>query len=76
MEQNSESTDIGWIVSAIKETRLFWLEVYNANHIAGYIMLFAVFFLAGYALYVWGERGKQKSLDCRVVWKQRSRRHK
>lgn len=76
MEQESTSGDVGWIASAIREVRLFWLDVYAANHIAGYVMLFAVFFLVGYALYVWGERGKQKSLDRRVERKRRSRRRK
>lgn len=76
MEQDAKEEQLGWLASAIRETRLFWREVYDVNHLAGYIMLFACFFLIGYALYVWGQRGKQKDLDKRVEKKRRNRRRK
>lgn len=52
-----------WLPSAIKEIHLFWLDVHAVNPIAGYLLLFSVFFLIWYALYSLNPWAKGKKID-------------
>lgn len=71
---NCSNTD-GWIASSIDQTRLFWNDVYHTNNVAGYLMLFACFFLVWYALHIWGIRGKEKALDAKAKPPKKARKN-